>query len=49
MTSIFYFKDGVDNPFDEYDERVYNPIEGVLTEITDPDIVVDTVTSRKSY
>ena len=49
MASTFYFKDGMDNLFDEHDERVYDPMEGVLTEITDPNIVLDTITSRKSY
>ncbi|KAI7903640.1 uncharacterized protein BX663DRAFT_423139, partial [Cokeromyces recurvatus] len=42
----FYFKDRMNTLFDEYDERVYNPIEGVLTEITDPNIVLETKTSR---
>ncbi|CEI98954.1 hypothetical protein RMCBS344292_13049 [Rhizopus microsporus] len=39
----------MDNLFDEHGERVYDPMEGVLTEITDPNIVLETITSRKSY
>ncbi|EIE90658.1 hypothetical protein RO3G_15369 [Rhizopus delemar RA 99-880] len=27
MASTFYFKDGLDNLFDEHDERVYDPME----------------------
>ncbi|KAG1145598.1 hypothetical protein G6F37_002295 [Rhizopus arrhizus] len=49
MTNTFYFKDGMDNLFDEYGERVYDPMEGVLTEITDLNIALETITSRKSY
>lgn len=36
MTNTFYFEDGMDNLFDEHGERVYDPMEGALTEITDP-------------
>ncbi|KAG1448508.1 hypothetical protein G6F56_008922 [Rhizopus delemar] len=49
MTNTFYFEDGMDNLFDEHGERVYDPMEGVLTEITDPNIVLETITNRKSY
>lgn len=46
MTNTFCFKDGMDNLFDEHGERVYDPMEGVLTEITDPNIILETITSR---
>jgi hypothetical protein len=49
MTNTFYFEDEMDNLFDEHGERVYDPMEGVLTEITDLNIVLETITSRKSY
>ncbi|ORE10748.1 hypothetical protein BCV72DRAFT_220856 [Rhizopus microsporus var. microsporus] len=49
MTNTFYFKDGMDNLFDEYGERVYDSMEGVLTEITGSNIVLETITSRRSY
>lgn len=49
MANTFYFKDEMDNLFDEQSERVYDPMEGMLTEITDSNIVLDTIISRKSY
>jgi hypothetical protein len=49
FSQTFYFEDGMDNLFDEHGERVYDPMEGVLTEIADPNIVLETITSRKSY
>jgi hypothetical protein len=45
MANTFYFKDGMDNLFDEHEERVYDPMERVLTKITDSGIVLDTITS----
>jgi hypothetical protein len=30
-------------------ERVFNPMEGVLTEISDSNVVLETITSQKSY
>ena len=30
-------------------ERVFDPMEGVLTEISDPNVVLETITSQKSY
>ncbi|KAG1150441.1 hypothetical protein G6F37_011198 [Rhizopus arrhizus] len=39
----------MDNIFDEQGERAYDPMEGVLTEITDPNIVLETIISRKGY
>ena len=49
MANTFYFKDEMDNLFDEQSERVYDPMEGILTEITDSNIVLDTIINRKSY
>jgi hypothetical protein len=30
-------------------ERVFDPMEGVLTEISDPNIVLETITSQMAY
>ncbi|KAI7907524.1 uncharacterized protein BX663DRAFT_556824, partial [Cokeromyces recurvatus] len=47
-----FSKNGMDNLFNEHGERVYNPMKGVLTEMTDPNIVLEAITSWlscKSY
>jgi hypothetical protein len=30
-------------------ERVFDPMEGVLTEISDPNVILESTTSQKSY
>jgi hypothetical protein len=45
MTFIFYYEDGNDNIFDDNGTKVFDPMEDVLTEITDHHIVLETVTS----
>ncbi|KAG2230730.1 hypothetical protein INT48_004783 [Thamnidium elegans] len=42
-------KNGHDNVYNEYGERVFDPMEGVLTEVSDPNVVLETITSQKSY
>lgn len=49
MTNTSYFEDEMGILFDEHGERVHDPMEGVLAEITDPKIVLNTITSCKSY
>ncbi|KAI7907690.1 uncharacterized protein BX663DRAFT_547384 [Cokeromyces recurvatus] len=44
MTTTFYFEDRMDNLFNEHGERVYDPMEGVLTENIDPNIVLEIIT-----
>lgn len=39
----------MDNLFHEHGEKAHNPMEGVLTEITEPNIVLETITSRQTY
>jgi hypothetical protein len=36
--SSFYYEDGLDNVFNENGEKVIDSMEGVLTDITDPNI-----------
>ncbi|KAI8059691.1 hypothetical protein BDF21DRAFT_315180, partial [Thamnidium elegans] len=45
----FFYEDGHDNVYNEYGERVFDPMEGVLTEVSDPNVVLETITSQKSY
>ncbi|KAI8093962.1 hypothetical protein BDF21DRAFT_331918 [Thamnidium elegans] len=47
--STFYYEDGLDNVFNENGDKVVDPMEGVLTDITDPNIVLVTITSREAY
>lgn len=46
ISFAFYDKDGHDNIFDDNGRRVYGSIEGVLTDITDKCIILETITSR---
>lgn len=47
--SSFYYEDGLDKVFNENGEKVIDSIKGVLTDITDPNIFLATITSRKAY
>lgn len=47
--STFYYEDGRDNVFNENGEKVVDPMEGVLTYIVDPNIVLATITSHAAY
>lgn len=49
MTKSFFYEDGQDNVFNEQGEKVFDPMEGILTEITDPNIVLETITSQREY
>ncbi|KAI8885109.1 hypothetical protein K501DRAFT_271013 [Backusella circina FSU 941] len=40
VLDTFYFEDRMVNLLDEHGERVYDSMEGVLTEITDPTIAL---------
>lgn len=47
MTILFY-EDGLENLFKEHGEKVYNPMKDVLTQIDDPNIVLETITNRET-
>jgi hypothetical protein len=47
--NIFFYEDGHDNFYNKDGERVFDPMEGMLTEISDPNIVLETITSQKPY
>ncbi|EIE83510.1 hypothetical protein RO3G_08215 [Rhizopus delemar RA 99-880] len=40
---------GHDNVYNKDGERVFDQMEGVLTEISDPNVVLETITSQKPY
>lgn len=48
MTTFFY-EDGQENLFNEHGEKVYDPMEDFLTQIDDPNIVLETITNRETY
>lgn len=45
MTFTFYYEDGNDNILDDNGTKVFDPMEGALTEITDHHSVLETITS----
>ncbi|KAG1441614.1 hypothetical protein G6F56_011398 [Rhizopus delemar] len=49
MSSVFYNEDGQDNLYDENGMKVDDPVEDVLTEVNDPNIVLETLTNQKTY
>ncbi|KAI8070246.1 hypothetical protein BDF21DRAFT_344764, partial [Thamnidium elegans] len=42
----FFYEDGQENIFNE---KVYDPMEDVLTHVDDPNIVLETIPSRQTY
>ncbi|KAI8095867.1 hypothetical protein BDF21DRAFT_329678, partial [Thamnidium elegans] len=44
----FFYEDGQENIFNEK-EKVYDPMEDILTYIGDPNLVLETITSRQNY
>ncbi|KAL7332665.1 hypothetical protein PS15p_201688 [Mucor circinelloides] len=47
--NTFYYEDGLENVFIENGEKVVDLIEGVLTDIIDPSIILATITSQAAY
>lgn len=51
MTNTFYFEDGMDNLFDEHDERVYNELLNIMDKdgsLKDSYLVMDNASIHKS-
>ncbi|KAI7866248.1 hypothetical protein BDF14DRAFT_1695012, partial [Spinellus fusiger] len=44
-----FFYDGQDNIYNEQEEIVYDLMEDVLTQIDDPSVILETITSQKTY
>ena len=48
-STFFFYKDEHDNVYNEEGKRVFDPMEGVLTDISDPSVVLETIASQKSF
>lgn len=49
QTTRFFYEDGHKNVYNEDRERAFDPIKGILTEISDPYLVLERITSQKFY
>ncbi|KAI8884497.1 hypothetical protein K501DRAFT_128299, partial [Backusella circina FSU 941] len=47
--STFFYEDEQENVFNEQGEKVYDLMEDVLTQVNDPNIVLETIISRETY
>ena len=47
--NTFFYEDGHNNIYNKGGERVFDPMEGVLTEISDPNILLEIIASQKPY
>ncbi|GAA5811900.1 hypothetical protein MFLAVUS_005347 [Mucor flavus] len=47
--STFFYEDGKDNIYNEQGGIVYDPMEDVLIQIDDPNVILETITSQKTY
>ncbi|KAI7867983.1 hypothetical protein BDF14DRAFT_1725449, partial [Spinellus fusiger] len=46
---VFYYENGYENVYNEDGERVFDSMKSILTEISDPNVVLETITSQKFY
>lgn len=49
MPNQFYYEDGQDNVYNEQGVKIFDPMEDVLTQIKDPNIVLESLTTQKLY
>ena len=49
IKTTFFLEDEHNNSYNKDEERAFDPTEGVLAEISDPNVVLETLTSQKSY
>ncbi|KAG1446093.1 hypothetical protein G6F55_011686 [Rhizopus delemar] len=47
--NTFFYEDGLENLYNDRGEKVYDPMEGVLTDVSDPNIVLEKITSKENY
>jgi hypothetical protein len=47
--NTFFYEDEHNNVYNKDGERVFDLMEGALTETSDPNIVLETITSQMSY
>ncbi|KAI8060401.1 uncharacterized protein B0P05DRAFT_557997 [Gilbertella persicaria] len=43
MTTTFFYEDGQENVYNDLGIKVFDPVENVLTQITDPNVVLETI------
>ncbi|KAG1135586.1 hypothetical protein G6F37_012654 [Rhizopus arrhizus] len=49
MTNTFFYEDGQENVYNEQGIKAFDPMGDTLTQITDPNIVLETITSQSTY
>ena len=49
MLNAFYFEYGQENDYNDRGQKSFDPMEDILTQIKDSNIVLETVTSRQAY
>lgn len=49
MANTFFYGDGQENVYNDLGIKVFDPIEDVLTQITYPNIVLETIATQSSY
>lgn len=49
MTNTFFYEDGQENVYKEQGIKVFDPMEDVLMQITDPNVVLETIDTQSSY
>ena len=47
--NAFFYEDEHDNVYNKDGERVFDLMEGMLTEISDSNVVLETITNQKFY
>ena len=47
--STFFYEDGLDNLYNERGQKVNDPLEGILTDVSHPNIVLKNITNREKY
>lgn len=47
--STFFYEDGFENLYNEQGEEVYDPMEGTLSDVINPNIILENITSREKY
>ena len=49
IKNTFFYEDRHDNAYNKNGERVFDLMQGMLTEISEPNVVLETITSQKTY
>ncbi|KAI8046950.1 uncharacterized protein B0P05DRAFT_567468, partial [Gilbertella persicaria] len=49
MANTFFYENGQENVYNDLGIEVFDPVEDVLTQITDPNVVLETIATQSSY